>query len=95
VPYLDFGMWHDETPADYTGDFPNLTAGPEYWWDHRLGDILTALAGAGLRLDWLHEHDRVPWPMFSTLQPVAGGMYAWPGKRWLPLAFSLRATRPA
>jgi SAM-dependent methyltransferase len=95
VPYLDFGMWHDETPTDYTGDFPNLTAGPEYWWDHRLGDILTALAGAGLRLDWLHEHDRVPWPMFSTLQPVAGGMYAWPGKRWLPLAFSLRATRPA
>jgi SAM-dependent methyltransferase len=93
VPYLDFGMWKDEAPQDYTGDFPALEAGHEYWWDHQLGDILTALAGAGLRLDWLHEHDSVPWPMFSVLKPAEGGMYAWPDKRWLPLAFSLQATK--
>lgn len=93
MPYLDFTMWKDEAPADYTGDFPALEAGHEYWWEHQLGDILTALAGAGLRLDWLHEHDAVPWPMFSNLTPAPGGMYRWPGKRWLPLAFSLSATK--
>jgi len=94
VPYLDFTMWKDEAPADYTGDFPALKAGHEYWWEHQLGDVLTALAGAGLRLDWMHEHDTVPWPMFSVLTPAPGGMYRWPDKRWLPLAFSLSATKP-
>ncbi len=95
VPYLDYGLMKDEAPSDYTGDFPALKAEHEYWWDHQLGDILTALAGAGLRLDWLHEHDTVPWPMFSNLTPAPGGMYRWPDKRWLPLAFSLSATKPA
>ena len=94
VPYFDYGMMKEVAPTDYTGDFPALEAGHEYWWDHRLGDILTALAGAGLRLDWLHEHDQVPWPMFSNLVPTAGGMYRWPDKRWLPLAFSLSASKP-
>ena len=93
VPYLDFGMWKDEAPADYTGDFPRLEAGHEYWWDHQLGDILTALAGAGLRLDWLREHDSVPWPMFTVLESAPGGMFRWPKQRWLPLAFSLAATK--
>lgn len=94
VPYLDFGMMTDDAPKDYTGDFPALTAGHEYWWDHRLGDVLTAIAGGGLRLDWLHEHDQVPWPMYSSLTPAPGGMYRWPGQGWLPLAFSLSATKP-
>ncbi|MCB1350840.1 MAG: class I SAM-dependent methyltransferase [Maritimibacter sp.] len=94
MPYFDYGLLKDDAPSDYTGDFPALKAGHEYWWDHRLGDILTALAGAGLRLDWLHEHDRVPWPMFSMLEPAPGGMYRWPGKPWLPLAYSLSASRP-
>ena len=94
MPYFDYGVLKNDAPSDYTGDFPALTAGHEYWWDHRLGDILTALAGAGLRLDWLHEHDRVPWPMFSTLEPAPGGMYRWPGKCWLPLSYSLSASRP-
>ena len=94
APYLDFAMWKDEAPADYTGDFPALEAGHEYWWDHQLGSILTALAAAGLRLDWLREHDAVPWPMFSVLVAGQDGMYRWPDKRWLPLAFSLSATKP-
>ncbi len=93
VPYLDFGIWKDDAPRDYTGDFPALKAGHEYWWDHQLGDILTALAAAGLRLDWLHEHDAVPWQMYSMLVPAPGGMFRWPDKRWLPLAFSLSATK--
>ena len=94
APYLDFAMMKDLAPKDYTGDFPALTAAHEYWWDHQLGDILTALAGAGLRLDWLHEHDGLPWPMYSVLTPGPDGMYRWPNQRWLPLAFSLSATKP-
>ncbi len=92
-PYFDFDMVKEENPVDYTGDFPSLGVDHEYWWDHRMGDILTALAGAGLRLEWLHEHDCLPWPLFPFLVPRDGGLYGWPDKPWLPLAFSLSARR--
>ncbi|WP_216665289.1 bifunctional 2-polyprenyl-6-hydroxyphenol methylase/3-demethylubiquinol 3-O-methyltransferase UbiG [Pseudoruegeria sp. HB172150] len=92
-PYMDFGLQKEEAPKDYTGDFPDLEAGHEYWWDHPLSEILSAVASAGLRLDWFHEHDQVPWPMFSFLAPAPGAMYRWPDRRWLPLAFSLQASK--
>ena len=62
-------------------------------WIHPLGEIVTGLIEAGMRLDWLHEHDAVPWRMFRVLVREAHGLYRWPGKPWLPLAFSLSATR--
>ena len=46
-----------------------------------------------MRLDWLHEHDAVPWRMFRVLVREAQGLYRRPGKPRLPLAFSLSATR--
>ena len=65
-----------------------------YAWMHPLGEIVTALIDAGLNLNWLHEHDTVPWQMFEVLVEDAQGMYRWPASAWLPLAFSLRAERP-
>jgi hypothetical protein len=46
-----------------------------------------------LRLEWLREHDSVPWQMFEMLVEDMHGMYRWPDRPWLPLAFSLRARR--
>ncbi len=54
---------------------------------------MTAVIDAGLRLDWLHEHDAVVWRMFDCLVEQ-DGLFRWPDKPWLPLAYSLRATRP-
>jgi class 3 adenylate cyclase len=34
---------------------------------HPLGDVVSGLIAAGLQLDWLHEHDCVPWQMFGCL----------------------------
>ena len=62
-------------------------------WIHPVGEIITGLIEAGMRLDWLHEHDAVPWRMYRTLTHDAEGLYRWPDKPWLPLAFSLSATR--
>ena len=62
-------------------------------WIHPLGEIVTGLIEAGMRLDWLHEHDAVAWRMFRVLVREAQGLYRWPGKPSLPLAFSLSATR--
>jgi SAM-dependent methyltransferase len=70
--------------------FENATT---HTWIHPLGEIVTGLIEAGMQLDWLHEHDAVPWRMFRVLARDAQGLYHWPDKSWLPLAFSLSATR--
>jgi hypothetical protein len=60
---------------------------------HPLGETISALIRSGLSLQWLHEHECVPWRAFDCLVEGRDGMYRWPGERWLPLAFSLCAHR--
>ena len=64
-----------------------------YNWIHPIGEVVTSLIESGMTLDWLHEHDAVAWRMFRILVEDASGLYRWPGKPWLPLAFSLAATK--
>lgn len=67
----------------------------EYGWDHSLGEIVTSLADAGLRLEFLHEFDFVRWPV-DFLVESEGGRWRLPegSKGSLPLFFSLKATKP-
>jgi SAM-dependent methyltransferase len=64
-----------------------------YEWQHPLGETVTALLDAGLRLDFLHEHYELPWRMFEALEPTGTGLWRWPEKNWLPLGMSIAATR--
>ena len=92
-PYFSPEPYIDQAPRDYTGDYPRLHSGPTYEWNHPLGEIVTALCDAGLTIKWLHEHDALPWPVFSCLRLDADGLCRWPNKPWLPLSFSLWAER--
>jgi SAM-dependent methyltransferase len=67
----------------------------EYGWDHSLGEIVTSLADAGLRIEFLHEFDFVRWPM-DFLVEGADGRWRLPegSNGQLPLFFSLKATKP-
>jgi SAM-dependent methyltransferase len=88
------GASFDDGQGDYT-DADAVFEHPESWeWSHGLGDVVTALAGAGLRVDWLHEHVEVAWHLNDGdhLEQGADGMWRAPGST-LPLAFSLHATR--
>ncbi|WP_067803308.1 class I SAM-dependent methyltransferase [Actinomadura formosensis] len=61
---------------------------------HGLGEVVTALTTAGLRLDFLHEHDHTLWQRFSVLERH-GPAYRLPeGRPRIPLMYTLRATRP-
>lgn len=93
VPYFANEMLAFDDPRDYADPTARLTHVRTYEWLHPLGAIVTALIEAGLTLRWLHEHDAVPWRMFELLVEDAEGMYRWPNRPWLPLAFSLRAER--
>jgi SAM-dependent methyltransferase len=67
LPYYEHEdplVWHDEWT--YVGD--ERVASPEAMeWNHGLGEIISALLDAGLRLTSLTEHDSVPWPALPGL----------------------------
>lgn len=67
----------------------------EFGWVHDLGEVLTAVASAGLHIEFLHEFPYTHWDKsFLELQP--DGTYRFPPKRGeLPLTFSLAATKHA
>jgi SAM-dependent methyltransferase len=95
MPYLGRAPLIEADPHDYADPEARFANAITHQWLHPLGDVVTALLGAGLRLDWLHEHDRVPWRMFNCLVQDEASLYRWPDQPWLPLAYSLRAYRDA
>lgn len=79
------------TYADEQAEVKNTVA---HEWNHPIGEIVTALINAGLRIDFLHEHDVIPWKPFRFLEEAGEGYYRLPdGYPSLPLLFSLKATR--
>ncbi len=79
----------------YTGDATPLAHPRTYEWQHPLSAIIGALLDAGLRLDFLREHEEVPWQIYPMAAPAGRGMYRLPPTvPAIPLAFSLKAVRP-
>ena len=93
APYFSREPVVIEELRDYVDPEARLTSATIYTWIHPLGEIITGLIRSGLALEWLREHDAIPWRMFEALVKDASGLYRWPDKPWLPLAFSLSASR--
>ncbi|MFE4358180.1 class I SAM-dependent methyltransferase [Kitasatospora sp. NPDC056800] len=78
--------YFERTPivVDYPGTYADpdarLDSTVTVQWQHGLGEVVTALADAGLRLDFLHEH--------------AHAHFRVPAGAPAPQTYSLRATRP-
>jgi SAM-dependent methyltransferase len=65
-----------------------------YLWSYGLGEVVTALVEAGLRVEHLREHACTWWQRFPTLVQDDDGWWRWPStENTLPLLFSLRASR--
>jgi SAM-dependent methyltransferase len=93
APYFSREPVVMEEAHDYIDETTTVQNATTHTWIHPLGDIISALLAAGMTLDWLHEHDVVTWRMFNVLVQDAERLWRWPDKPWLPLAFSLKATR--
>jgi SAM-dependent methyltransferase len=101
-------MWTEgETYTDYTaaaagGPAPDATDGVPLSghtvsvdWQHGLGDVVSALIAADLRIELLREHDYTLFPRFPHLL-VDGDRYTLPpGQPRVPLMYSIRASKPA
>lgn len=93
TPYFDTRGIVEDDPSDYADPDARIVNSRSYFWIHPLGEIVSALTEAGLAIEWLHEHDTIPWRGFPCLVEDADGMFHWPDRRWLPLAVSLSARR--
>ncbi len=81
-------------PGSYATSEP--TEFDDNWeWIHPLGEVVSALAGAGLRIDKLTEREETFFPRFPFLVENPGKIYRMPaGRPRIPLSYSLLATKP-
>jgi SAM-dependent methyltransferase len=100
---LQYPYWEHGDPLifDVHGSYADRAADlgtehKEHGWDHGLGEIVTALIDAGLRIDRLEEQPFLEWPADFLVESEPGsGVYVLPeGPGELPLMFSILASKP-
>jgi SAM-dependent methyltransferase len=88
------------TQGSYADPDAKVEQPVEYGWSHSIGEIVTVLAEAGLRIEFLHEF---PFTVFRAMPFLVesedqDGSRTWrlpePWDGKLPLTFSLKATKP-
>ncbi len=94
VPYLERAPLAENEPIDYADPTARLRNSQTWQWLHPVSDILTALIAAGLRIDRFQEHDSCVWNVYDNLVRRGPQDFTWPARPWLPLSFSLRASKP-
>lgn len=99
---LAYPYWEHAEPltfavrGSYADPAAEVTATAEHGWDHGLGEIVSALIDAGLRIESLREYPFVDWKLDFLVEGPDGRFrlpHDTPGE--LPLFFSIRATKPA
>jgi SAM-dependent methyltransferase len=96
-PYFETA---DARVSDYAGTYVQTDVAIEHsvthWWNHGLGETVTALLEAGLTLTGLTEHNTVPWRAFSGKTMASAGSGEWrlaemPAR--LAASFTIAATK--
>jgi SAM-dependent methyltransferase len=107
---LAYPYFESERPSEWEGEFTYVDGPPmknrkTFEWNHGLGEIVTALIDANLRLDFLHEHREVAWQalpwMSASTETPAGARHArrtgWrlpeSQRDRCPLMYSIKATK--
>ncbi|MEO3787937.1 class I SAM-dependent methyltransferase [Actinocorallia sp. B10E7] len=92
--YFDEGakVWDESgTYADQKAETKNNVS---VSWDHTLGSVVSAIAGAGLRIEFLHEHENTLFPRYHDLEAGPDGVYRRPeGAPGIPMMYSIRASK--
>jgi SAM-dependent methyltransferase len=97
---LGYDYWGGETlsfpvEGSYADPDADVDAEVEHGWNHSLGEIVTALASSGLRIELLDEKRVLDWPANFLRKLDDAGHYGFPPdqKGTLPLMYSLRARK--
>jgi 2-polyprenyl-3-methyl-5-hydroxy-6-metoxy-1,4-benzoquinol methylase len=85
---------HYDEPGSYADWDAAVEHGEAYEFQHTLGDVVTAFAQAGLRIERLAEYPIATYPGFGAIEETGDGEYRLPGDP-LPMTYALLASRPA
>jgi SAM-dependent methyltransferase len=95
-----YDYFHHDEPIQWPGDYPDyagdgyIVRSPSWEWQWSMGDIMNALFGSDLRVEFLHEHNWIPWKALPSMVEGGDGKWMLPkGIDILPLMFSVRAIR--
>lgn len=85
-----------EVDGTYTDGGDGTLHNVTWEWTHPIGDVVTAVASAGLRVELLVEREVTLWQRWPFLDRQDDGTYRLPpGSPRLPLLYSLRARAPS
>lgn len=94
-PYFEREALRFETDGTYADKEARLLNRVTEEWNYRLGEVVSALIDAGLRLEFLHEHAFSVYEQFLFLEKDGRERWRFPGGgEPIPLMFSLRAQKP-
>ncbi|WP_196812370.1 bifunctional 2-polyprenyl-6-hydroxyphenol methylase/3-demethylubiquinol 3-O-methyltransferase UbiG [Nocardia sp. CNY236] len=80
------------SPGTYADWETTTTHNSATEWHHTVGDVVSTIAAAGLRIEFLHEHDTIPFQRYRALV-TDGSNFRYPDRTpRMPLMYSLAAT---
>jgi SAM-dependent methyltransferase len=93
--FTDAAGYRDGGGVVYADSDTPVQANATVQWNHSLGDVVTAVVEAGLRIDSLREMDREVIQRWRVMDATEDGMFKLPADRpSLPLMYVLRASLP-
>jgi SAM-dependent methyltransferase len=93
-PYFDDGVIACDVQGSYADRSAETKSKHSYEWAYPLGEVVSELIAAGLRIQFLHEWPFTCNPMFPFLVESEKGLWRMPeGMKSLPLQFSIRAQK--
>lgn len=93
-PYFTDGTVQEWVVEGSYADRNASYKGVSYEWPHTLGEVVTALAGTGLHIEYLHEHDYSNYAAFAFMDQVDDRKYRLREHAdSMPMMFSIRATK--
>ncbi|MEV5569951.1 class I SAM-dependent methyltransferase [Spirillospora sp. NPDC052269] len=91
--YFDQSPQEGDEPGTYADRDAETRNNRSISFVHGIGDVVSAVAAAGLRLEFLHEHSHTLFARYGASEKD-GPIYRLPeGRPRIPLMYSLRATR--
>lgn len=92
-PPLD-GPYAYEVDGSYAESDKKIEPQLDYEWCHTMAVIVSAIARAGLRIQFLHEFNKCPFQLFPFFKKKDDGYYYYDHPEiQLPLVFSIKATK--
>jgi SAM-dependent methyltransferase len=93
-PYFHSGPMEFVADGSYADPVAKIPPHKEYEWMHGMGEIITSLCDAGLKIEFLHEFPYLCYAQLPFMEKGKDGNWRLPGsEESIPFTFSLKASK--